>query len=62
MAALKPTPKRGSLEFYARETPDRIAILDDPHRLSWREWNRRANRLATGLEETASGRAPRGAP
>lgn len=51
MADLKPSPKRGTLEFFARQTPDRIAIVDGPQRLSWREWDQQANRLAAALEE-----------
>ena len=47
----KPSAKRGTLEFFARETPDRTAIVDGTDRLSWCEWEDRANRLAAGLAE-----------
>ncbi|MFQ5503192.1 MAG: class I adenylate-forming enzyme family protein [Planctomycetota bacterium] len=49
MADLKP----GTLEFFAQRSPDRIAIVDASHRLSWRHWNDRANRLAAGFEKVA---------
>ncbi len=37
MADLKPSPKRGTLEFFGRQTPDRIAVVDGPHQAAWYE-------------------------
>ena len=40
---------RGSLEHFAAETPDAIAIVDGETSLSYGDWNERANRMADSM-------------
>ena len=40
---------RGSLEHFAAETPDAIAIVDGETSLSYGDWNERANRMADAM-------------
>jgi long-chain acyl-CoA synthetase len=44
----EPTP--GMVEFWARQKPDAVAIVDGEARLTWKQWNDEANRLAHGLK------------
>lgn len=41
----------GSLEYWANEKPDDVAIIEDERSLTWKEWNRQANQLAHALAE-----------
>lgn len=44
-------PVVGSVEHWAREKPDTIAIIEGERALTWREWNRQADRVAHGLRQ-----------
>jgi acyl-CoA synthetase (AMP-forming)/AMP-acid ligase II len=44
-------PQLGTLDFMARMRPDELAIVDGERRLSWRQWDDRASRLASYLRE-----------
>lgn len=43
-------PVLGMVEHWAREKPDEVAIVEADHRVTWRQWNDEANRLAHGLK------------
>jgi long-chain acyl-CoA synthetase len=43
-------PVPGMVEHWAREKPDEVAIVEADHRVTWRQWNDEANRLAHGLK------------
>ena len=43
------TPQPGSLEYWARERPDRPAIIEAERIVTWKAWNDAADRLAEGL-------------
>jgi long-chain acyl-CoA synthetase len=38
------------VEFWAQQKPDAVAIVDGDAKLTWRQWNDEANRLAHGLK------------
>ncbi len=46
-----PDPTPGTLDFAARQNPDGEALVQDERRLTWREWEERAARLATTLRD-----------
>jgi long-chain acyl-CoA synthetase len=44
-------PVAGSVEYWAREKPDTVAIIEGERTLTWSEWNRQADRVAHGLRK-----------
>ena len=44
----EPTP--GMVEFWARQKPNTVAIVDGDAEITWRQWNDEADRLAHGLK------------
>lgn len=43
-------PVHGLVEYWAREKPDEVAIIERDRTLTWRQWNSEADRLAHGLK------------
>ncbi len=41
----------GTIEFWAREKPDQVAIIEGDRSFTYSEWNERADRLAEGLSQ-----------
>lgn len=48
-------PVPGLVEYWAREKPDDLAIVDGASTLTWRQWNEMADRLAHGLKQRGIG-------
>ncbi len=48
-------PVFGSVEHWAREKPDEVAIVEGGRALTWRQWNDEADRLAHGLKTRGIG-------
>ena len=44
-------PVASSVEHWAREKPDTVAIVEGERTLTWSEWNRQADRVAHGLRK-----------
>ena len=48
-------PQKNRLEHWADSKPDAVALIDGERRLSWRQWNEQADRLAQALVERGFG-------
>ncbi|MBB4934963.1 long-chain acyl-CoA synthetase [Lipingzhangella halophila] len=46
-------------EYWASERPDRVAVVDGGHTLTWAQWDDRANRLAEALSQRGVGAGTR---